>query len=574
VPVLALVLAVALLAAAGWCLGRLLVAGLPTEGGLLAHALALATGLAALAQAAFLLALGGVLVRPLLGALAVALAAAAALGRRRLRGPARDWTRTELAAGAAIAATLLVVAAYPPTGFDETAYHLPMARAFAESGSLPFLGDLVYPAFPALAESLVAALWLAGGEAVTHAPGVVAALATTALLLAGVARRPAGWTAAALYAGSPIVVYLAGSGYVEPLLALWVVAALLANAQWRASGRRGWAAVAGLLAGSAAATKYLGCLLLAYATVEALTIAGRRRDGSGAVWLAAAAAAALPTYARLWLLTGNPLFPFYPGLFGGSPWSAEEFLGARGWSRLGAAASSFWDVAFRRERIGRLPPFTPVLPFLVPLLLWALARVRASRRWLGLALLFLLVAPVNAHYLVMILPAVALGAAEAVAALRSPPGRAALAVASLALGVPGMAYAASWVWRFGAPPVGAAARERYLADRLPLYPAVRALQRLAGERSDAYAVGAEQMTYFAPGRWRGQHNGPASYQRVLPAPPDPELLAARLRRLGVAHLLMPEEAAAALLPPGPAAAAHFELLHRDGSGRVYRVREP
>src|SRR5262249_44797932 len=44
------------------------------------------------------------------------------------------------AAGAAVAglAPLLVLALYPPTGYDATVYHLPYARAFAETHAVPF----------------------------------------------------------------------------------------------------------------------------------------------------------------------------------------------------------------------------------------------------------------------------------------------------------------------------------------------------------------------------------------------------------------------------------------------------
>src|SRR4029078_13631688 len=104
----------------------------------------------------------------------------------------------------AAAAPLAVLAIYPPTAFDATLYHLPFARAFVTTGALPFLADGRFPVFPQANEILFAAVMLFGPDLAAHGVQLLATL-LTALLLAAWGGRPAGWLAAAVYLGNPIV---------------------------------------------------------------------------------------------------------------------------------------------------------------------------------------------------------------------------------------------------------------------------------------------------------------------------------------------------------------------------------
>ena len=118
---------------------------------------------------------------------------------------------------------------------------LEFTSLLAATGGLPFLPDLRFPVFPQLAEGLAAWLLLAGGDVATHLPQLLSVVLVAGLLLAwtrewslDAGRRTAGWVAAAAWLGNPLVVYIAGTGYVEPLLALFVVAACWALWRWRA----------------------------------------------------------------------------------------------------------------------------------------------------------------------------------------------------------------------------------------------------------------------------------------------------------------------------------------------------
>ncbi len=147
--------------------------------------------------------------------------------------------------------------------------------------------ELRIPTFPVLGEALQAALLLAWGERGAHQVALLATLLSAALLLAWgreAERVEIGWLAAALFLGSPLVAYLAGTGYVDPLVGLFATGAFYALWRDAESGAgRGWPAVAGVLAGAAAAVKYLGLyavLVGALVTMLRLLHAPRRCHGA------------------------------------------------------------------------------------------------------------------------------------------------------------------------------------------------------------------------------------------------------------------------------------------------------
>lgn len=528
---------------------------------------------------------------------------------------------------AAIAAALLpfaLLTLYPPTAFDATLYHLPYARAFAASGSLPFLPDLRVPIFPQLAETLFAVLWPFGGDLAAHGLALLATLSTAALLLAWGRRvsPAAGWIAAAAWLGSPVVVYLAGTAYVEPELVLFATAALYAvtrsaprkrgllmdrrraptlpAGRWREGGSDdAWLTLAAVFAGAAASTKYLGLIVLGMVAVAA--VATPPPGPRPARWrrLARVAAASgiviVPWYGRILAATGNPVFPFMAGVFGSSPWSPLGFhTAAEDRAHLGDLAVRLlrlpWDLVFARQRLGGYPPYSPVFLLALPALLLGAALLPRVRILLlaaaAYALAVFALLP-DARYLLVALPLVCVALGDTLAAgLAMAASRArragrpqaerwaatAAAVLALAIALPGWCYAGYRLYRQGPVPVTPAGRDAYLARALPVYAAIRYLDRTCGSCYTLYAIHAENMAYFAGGRFLGDWTGPAAYQRVVPADGDARLLFGRLRSLGADHLLTVEGDPG--LPPifGPAFGGLFQRVYADGRARLFALR--
>ena len=579
-------------------------------------AVATSLGLVAVAQTGLLLGLAGLLKPvPILLALAGVHLASLPGWRRLLRGlgrlarglggrvgagaePTGRWRRRRLlwlVGGTVALLPVALLTLYPPTAFDATLYHLPFARAFASSGGLPVLPDLRVPVFPQLLETLFAMLLPFGGDLAAQAVALIATALTVALLLAwGWRFSPAAaWIAAAAYAGSPLVIYLAGTAYLEPGLALFSTAAFYAAARWWEGGGRGWLTVAAIFGCAAADIKYLGLYALGLVAVAAAAAPSLAPPASRwrrlAIVTLVGAIVAAPWYGRIVAATGNPVFPYLPRLFGTSPWTPP----LRGVGDPLALARDVavrllclpWDAVFARSRLGGYPPYSSVFLLAMPALV-AGALVRRRVRVLllaaaGYTAVILAVLP-DARYLLAVLPLVCLAVGDCLAwplehvarVARAGAGwvDARAALLALAIFLPGWGYSLFSLHRLGPVPVTPAEREAFLARKLPLVSSIRYLDRACGSAYTLYAIHAENMAYFAAGRFLGDLTGPAAYRLVIPADGDAELLYRSLRALGADHLLT--LAGDPALPPifTPAFDRRFRLVYADGHGRLFALR--
>jgi hypothetical protein len=591
-------------------------------------AMTMALGFAVVGQVLTLAGLAGMLRKPVVLAVAIGVHVAAIPAWRRVvatasAASARHVTRVPggRASGVvvvavtvfiAIALTAFVITLYPPLGFDQTMYHLPQARAFAASGGLPFLPALRYPMFPPLAEVLNASVLMFAGDVATQATGWVALVACVGLAsvwardlavdeitgddgtgndwtsndCAGdgssdASSRASGSLAAAAIAGSPIALYLAATGYVEPLLALLGGGALYAADRGRFRVRAGarittdarWLVAAGVLAGSAASVKYLGLYFVPAAAILILYHAPRRVMPRGLVIYAVAATAALlPCYGRLIAHTGNPVFPFYPEVFGANQWAEDVIMGPGGATRWMLTVTRLWDVTFRREAIGGLPHFSPAFLFALPLIVMAAWHARRFRAPLLIAIGYMVLAPTHAHYLftIAVLWSALAGAAAVLLLNARSRGRANLMIAAaVVLACGGEAYALHRVYRLGPPPVTSEGREQLLAEQRPLYPAIAWLNRTAGAVT-LYAVDAELMVDYASGTLLGDYNGPASFDRMEARVRTTGSVAAALDAIGASHLLVP--AHASFWNTEASRDPRLTRIYDDGRAAVYRLR--
>lgn len=501
----------------------------------------------------------------------------ALLGDRR-----RRWIVLGVLAGAS---PFFILALYPPTAFDETLYHLPYAEAFVRTGGVPFLPDLRYPVFPQLQEVLCAAvLALTERDTATHLVPLLAAAATAALLVAWGRRfyaPAAGGIAAALFLGYPMVAYLAVTGYVDVCVALFVTAGLYALQRWREEGSRGWLVLSALFAGSAAGTKYLGLFFVAALGLEVLLAAPRRdrvRTLSGFALAAIVALVALaPWYGRILFHTGNPLFPFFPRFFGDNAWGME--MPGPGLSdRLVALPTLPWDVLFEREKVGWQPPFSPAILLGFPFLVTGAIRDRSLRRLVLLAVVYVLVSlvlPPDVRYLAAILPALSLVLAVELTFRWGERWRGPVTAAFCLLCLlPSWGWAGYRILWQGAVPVTVEQRDLYLERQLPVWPALRFLNQTRGSDYTVYAFHAENMLSLSKGRFLGDWNGPARYDRLLPLVEHPEALWRQLRRLGVDHLLVVQRKGVRLPAGEPRFRRLFRKVYSDGTADVFELTAP
>lgn len=448
---------------------------------------------------------------------------------------------------------IVVLALYPPTGFDETLYHLPLVRAMAHDG-LRFHADLRFPVFPLLAELLALPPYLLGGAIATHAIPLLATLLTAALLVRwarfrGI--RPELLPAAA-FLGMPIVVHLGTSLYVEAVLTLCITAGFYfldrgiapLSEPARGLSSRSSLVLAGLFLGAACDTKYLA---LYFAGIAALSLIRSRRFIPFALGFLMAA---LPMYGWLVAQTGNPLFPY----FGANLWSPGLPPSVPPLERVIDLVRIPWDVIFARDRMNLQPPFTPLFGL-------ALIGTIARRRWrwaiLGYLVIFTFL-PRDARYLVPLLPLVFIEAATLLPPLPRWLGAAACIVAI----VTGPAYAIYRIARQGPLPLTATQQTAYLTRRVPGY---RAVQHAGTSRT--YACRGEELQYYARGPFLGDHVGPYSYARVLGQGRDARRMHASLAALHIDTLLVARQTCTHL----PLPARGFTLIYEDEAAQLWRV---
>jgi hypothetical protein len=597
---------VAALAATAYVLGRLLTGDLeaPVE----RRALPMALGLAMLAHLGLLLGFARLLrpVPELIAVLAIHLCgislwrrfpAAARSALHQIRG----W-RAVL--GAVAVLPFCVLPLYPPTAFDATLYHLPFARGFVESGGVPFLRDLRFPVFPQANEMLFALVMLFAQDVAAHGVQWLMTLLSAALVWAwardAFSSRTAGWLAAAVFLGNPIVAYLSGNAYLEAGLTLFITAALYATRRWRGTGERRWLVVAAVFAATAADSKYLGLFVLG---VIGLTVvlgrwparAPRERWRSVLLFSAVAALVLAPWYGRIYAWTGNPLFPFFPQTFGAGAWAPIRFHsflappqrpdGGATSGREGLLGSRLidlvrlpYDLVFDRAKYNGQPPISPFFLALLPWALLAALRDPRQRRLLGFPVAYAfacLALPADARYLVPALPLLSIAVAGGILA---PPlarfgPRATAAVCAFCF-LPGWLYAGYAIHREGPLPLTPPQREAYLARRQPCYPAVSYLNRTLRSGYAVWALHAENMAFYARGRFVGDWIGLGRFDRMLGGLRDAGDLHDRIRRLGAGFLLLPNQRTLTLPFPRDAAFERwFEPVYADPNASVYRLRD-
>ncbi len=496
--------------------------------------------------------------------------------------------------GALLVALLpaLLLPFYPPTVPDSTVYHLPLAEGFLEAHRPTFDETLRFPVFPLLSETLYAtAMGFTSdvGAQLVHSLQMLLA----ALLVAAWGRRwgsrRAGLWAAALWLGTPLVVWIGGAAYVDIGLALFVTAALFV---WeiRVPGDRRGLWIAGAFAGFAAGTKYLGLLFIAGLGMLALIGAFRRRRPSVVVAFAVAAVLTLaPWYGWIYAETGNPVFPFYPQLFGDSEWQTAIDRGRTAASELRQIATGVfdllrvpWDAVFNRQAFGRQAPSSPFLLLLLPIAgVLALRRsdTRRALAWVTVYGLFWLTTVRDLRFLLAVLPVLAV--ALTVALDRSAGGRLATMRQGTALSwifagmllAPGTFYAGFKLSERGWPPVDAEGRRAYLLEQVPEYAAVDHLNLLHGDSYTLYGLSRPRLHYYAEGRFLGSRLGPFRYRKLRRALSDSRELYRRLTAFGAEYFLFVETAAAVPLPQDPAFAELFEPVLEGDAFTLFRLVE-
>jgi len=474
--------------------------------------------------------------------------------------------------------TLAAVAALaPPTAKDTLQYHIALPKAWLAVGALV---DVPYniPGLRALGAEMSGVWGMLLGRLLSPRAGEAAfgaaMFAYFPLLLAvvhgwarerGLGRGPA-LTAAALVASAPVAWEVAGAGYVDLALALYVVLAFRAAARWSTGG--GFAALAelALALGFALSVKPLAAAALVLLALLVLLRARRAHGQRDGARLAAAGVAALalgvligsPWYLRTWLLTGSPLFPFFPGL-----WPGE----ALGWDETRAVLFQAFNAQYGGDPKGSLdylllpvrlalmgrrevplewesvcgPAFLAGTP-LVALALWRrqldaeLGIAAAGGAWL-----FAWWA-LSAQVLRYLLPATALWALAIAAPAAAPAANARVLSRAMLMATLG-GQLVILAWFVGDDPLrvalGTEPRDAYLSRRLDYYPYYRLINETLPSHATVWLIDVRRDTYHLERPYVGDYLfEDYTLRRWVAEAGSAAELRARARAAGITHLLV------------------------------------
>ncbi|QNP49191.1 hypothetical protein [Diaphorobacter aerolatus] len=225
-----------------------------------------------------------------------------------------------------------------PGHWDDTSFHLPLARYFLETQSLGVNPWLRYPLFPANANLLFSASLLAGGETFAQ---IIANAVPLSLTLVGIygfmehvaKSRWSGWLACAVFCTFKPLLQTLGFAYIDHLFAMycWAFVACAACVLQADpdGGKRSALLVCGLLAGTAIGTKLFGVVIVFFMSLALAHRLGRK-NRQLLIYLASLFTFGIGWYLRSFVVSNDPVHPA-GGAFSVTTCGMHRTCGCRDW---------------------------------------------------------------------------------------------------------------------------------------------------------------------------------------------------------------------------------------------------
>lgn len=221
----------------------------------------------------------------------------------------------------------------PPGGWDEQVYQIELLSRYLQNSSKAVLPDNSYSAWPGFLQFFLLPSYICGGLNIPRLFNSLFSVLLAGMLFSSL-RMYGKKTAFVLTCAvvlSPVFLILGRSFYAENTVVLFLAAGCLSLYRFRKKAVSAYL-LAGIFAGMALSVKLTaagGAAALLY-----LAFADRGRRKYLPLFLIGAVLAALPFYLRVWLCTGNPVYPFASSIFGTSG-AVENYHHALGSARYG-----------------------------------------------------------------------------------------------------------------------------------------------------------------------------------------------------------------------------------------------
>lgn len=446
----------------------------------------------------------------------------------------------------------------PPHQYDSLVYHLALPQEYLRAGRLYAPEGLVFAHFPQNGEMLFT-LALALGSDLLAQMYVWLATALTIGWLLTFGRRVTGaavW-AAVLVATHAAVLLMSSTTYVEPLVMLWMTAAVLAFEASDEGRENGPLGLSALFMGLALGTKYYAGLL---AVILVARLVWRGRLKAAVLFAAAAGALFSPWLVKNWIFVGNPVFPFLYKIFPATKigWTADLAAGYfQVLTEYGHARGFFRDLLslpvlllHNPLRFGGGMDVLGDFGWDLTLWLWVggLCVSWKRRQRSAFALLTVLYAAgwfatgVVLRFLTALAPAMALVGAAGAAAWREKAGAPARALAAAAAGALIAAHLfllffVHGVFGSGAAMLGLEDSGTFLSRKLEYYPCADYANAHPAPNDRILVVGEQRGYYLTAAHLSSTVHAPNLYVRRANEAASPRELAQALRADGFTRLL-------------------------------------
>jgi dolichyl-phosphate-mannose-protein mannosyltransferase len=451
---------------------------------------------------------------------------------------------------------------YPPTGFDATMYHLPVAKLYAQKHSLVYDPYIRFSSFPQLNEMLFSLMLLFSDD--------ISAQLTQTLMMFLIAlavyawgkrlwNSEAGLWAAAIWLSNPVVLWLGTTAYVDLGVTLFICVGVYSFFNWRKTGDDIWLVLSAVFFGFAASSKYTAlfpvCLFGTWLFYQQIRARSVRKF---LLFVVVIAALAVPWYIRNFHYTGNPVFPTFSKVFGYGPWNSTEVHNeVRFQAEYGAGKTAEallllpWNLTFNQTAFTRGGiDLSQDYFFLLPLVVVFAFFDQKLRPLLALTVLLVLFWFFTFQLPRFLLPALSILSLLCAASVNHlvllvPRLQRSMGYRLLAIGVALLLMLPAWKQRSRlseaeAVPLNSQQRSAYLERKLRTYPAYDWLNRTQGSNYVLYALHDEQMNYFSGGQFEGDWFGPGRFAPIMEALPEPQELYKQLKQRGATFFLLNE----------------------------------
>jgi hypothetical protein len=221
----------------------------------------------------------------------------------------------------------VLLASLPDTGFDAIWSHLMVAQDIAQNRYLPDT-DVWHTLVPHAVHMIFGLAVALGGTAAATLMNLVLGIVAVAGTVAFGARlysRATGLAAAMFLVGTPLLLALGTTAYVDTGAVLYALALTMCVVEFADDSSMGWSALVGANLGMLTGIKDVGLMFAPVVAVVVVVAAVRGRKATKwvrpvALGVGVFAVTGLSWILRTWLITRNPVFPLMNSLFHSPYW--------------------------------------------------------------------------------------------------------------------------------------------------------------------------------------------------------------------------------------------------------------